>query len=55
MRITSNRPNGMTEKVSNEVWDVLEEVIKDHPVLLNRAPDTAQTWYSGFPADFGGR
>ncbi len=28
----------MTEKVSNEVWDVLEEVIKDHPVLLNRAP-----------------
>ena len=28
----------MTEKVSPEVWDVLEEVIKDHPVLLNRAP-----------------
>ena len=28
----------MTEKVSTEVWDVLEEVIKDHPVLLNRAP-----------------
>ena len=26
------------EKVSPEVWDVLEEVIKDHPVLLNRAP-----------------
>jgi DNA-directed RNA polymerase subunit beta' len=28
----------MVEKVRSEVWDVLEEVIKDHPVLLNRAP-----------------
>jgi len=26
------------ERVSEEVWDVLEEVIADHPVLLNRAP-----------------
>ena len=26
------------EKVSPEVWDALENVIKDHPVLLNRAP-----------------
>lgn len=26
------------EKVHPEVWDVLEEVIKEHPVLLNRAP-----------------
>jgi DNA-directed RNA polymerase subunit beta' len=28
----------MVEKVRPEVWDVLEEVIKNHPVLLNRAP-----------------
>ena len=28
----------MVEKVRPEVWDVLEDVIKDHPVLLNRAP-----------------
>ena len=28
----------MVEKVRPEVWDVLEEVICDHPVLLNRAP-----------------
>ncbi|WP_026486978.1 DNA-directed RNA polymerase subunit beta' [Caldanaerobius polysaccharolyticus] len=28
----------MVEKVRPEVWDILEEVIKDHPVLLNRAP-----------------
>ena len=28
----------MVERVRTEVWDVLEEVIREHPVLLNRAP-----------------
>ncbi len=28
----------MVEKEKTEVWDVLEEVIKEHPVMLNRAP-----------------
>ena len=28
----------MVERPTTEVWDVLEEVIKEHPVLLNRAP-----------------
>ena len=28
----------MVERVVPDVWDVLEEVIEDHPVLLNRAP-----------------
>jgi DNA-directed RNA polymerase subunit beta' len=28
----------MVEKEKSEVWDVLEEVIKEHPVMLNRAP-----------------
>ncbi len=28
----------MVERTRPEVWDVLEEVIKEHPVLLNRAP-----------------
>ncbi|MBQ4145622.1 MAG: DNA-directed RNA polymerase subunit beta', partial [Clostridia bacterium] len=28
----------MVERVKPEVWDVLEEVISEHPVLLNRAP-----------------
>lgn len=28
----------MVEKEKPEVWDVLDEVIRDHPVLLNRAP-----------------
>ena len=28
----------MTEQVSDQVWEVLEEVINEHPVMLNRAP-----------------
>ena len=28
----------MVEKLSPEVWEILEDVIKDHPVMLNRAP-----------------
>ena len=28
----------MVERLSPEVWGILEEVIKDHPVMLNRAP-----------------
>ena len=28
----------MVEKLQPEVWDILEDVIKEHPVMLNRAP-----------------
>jgi DNA-directed RNA polymerase subunit beta' len=28
----------MVERLQPEVWDILEEVIKEHPVMLNRAP-----------------
>ena len=28
----------LVEKLDTQVWDVLEEVIKEHPVMLNRAP-----------------
>ena len=28
----------MVERLQDDVWDVLEEVIKEHPVMLNRAP-----------------
>ncbi|MGN0376874.1 MAG: DNA-directed RNA polymerase subunit beta' [Suilimivivens sp.] len=28
----------LVERLDNQVWDVLEEVIKEHPVMLNRAP-----------------
>ena len=35
---TVKQSRRMVEKERPEVWDVLEEVIRDHPVLLNRAP-----------------
>jgi DNA-directed RNA polymerase subunit beta' len=28
----------MVEREGAEVWDILEEVIREHPILLNRAP-----------------
>ncbi|MCJ7749728.1 MAG: DNA-directed RNA polymerase subunit beta', partial [Armatimonadetes bacterium] len=28
----------MVDRMRSEVWDALEEVIKDHPIMLNRAP-----------------
>ena len=34
----SSRAKKMVEKERPEVWDILEEVIREHPVLLNRAP-----------------
>ncbi len=38
--VTSNIKSAkkMVERATTEVWDALEEVIKDHPVMLNRAP-----------------
>ncbi len=35
---TIKQAKEMVEKQVGEVWDVLEEVIREHPVLLNRAP-----------------
>jgi DNA-directed RNA polymerase subunit beta' len=35
---TIKRAQKMVERAKIEVWDILDEVIKDHPVLLNRAP-----------------
>ncbi|MDS1030411.1 DNA-directed RNA polymerase subunit beta' [Bacillota bacterium LX-D] len=46
----------MVERVRNEVWDVLEEVIKEHPVLLNRAPTLHRLGIQAFePVLVGGR
>ena len=36
----------MVERLSPEVWDILEDVIKDHPVLIKPCSNTTQTWYS---------
>src|SRR5437763_14697265 len=35
---TIKQAKEMVEQQESVVWDILEEVIKDHPVLLNRAP-----------------
>jgi DNA-directed RNA polymerase subunit beta' len=38
------------ERIRPEVWDVLEEVIRDHPVLLNRAPTLHRLGIQAFEA-----
>ena len=38
MATTIKSAKKMVEKEKSEVWDILDEVIKEHPVLLNRAP-----------------
>jgi len=38
MATTIKLAKKMVEQASPEVWDILEEVIREHPVLLNRAP-----------------
>ncbi|MEC7515673.1 MAG: DNA-directed RNA polymerase subunit beta', partial [Pseudomonadota bacterium] len=38
MASTVKAAKRMVEKERPEVWDILEEVIREHPVLLNRAP-----------------
>ena len=40
----------IVERMKPEVWDVLEEVIKDHPVLLNRAPTLHRLGIQAFDA-----
>jgi DNA-directed RNA polymerase subunit beta' len=38
----------LVEQEKPEVWDILEEIIKDHPVLLNRAPTLHRLGVQGF-------
>ncbi len=40
----------MVEKQQPEVWDILENVIKDHPVMLNRAPTLHRLGIQAFEA-----
>jgi DNA-directed RNA polymerase subunit beta' len=40
----------MVERVEPAVWDALEVVIKEHPVLLNRAPTLHRLWIQAFRA-----
>ena len=41
---------GKIERMESEVWDVLEDVIKEHPVLLNRAPTLHRLGIQSFEA-----
>ncbi len=50
MATTIKAAKRMVEKERPEVWDILEEVIREHPVMLNRAPDPASLGHSGFRA-----
>ena len=38
MATTIKAAKKMVERERSEVWDILEEVIREHPVMLNRAP-----------------
>ena len=51
MAATVKMAKKMVEKERSEVWDILEEVIREHPVLLNRAPTLAPTRHPGVRAD----
>jgi len=42
------------ERIGPGVWESLEEVIKEHPVLLNRAPTLHRLGIQAFDADFDG-
>jgi DNA-directed RNA polymerase subunit beta' len=43
----------MVERARPVVWDVLEEVIAEHPVLLNRAPTLHRLRYPSFRTTIG--
>ena len=43
----------MVDRGETRVWDILESVIKEHPVLLNRAPTLHRLGHSGVRADPG--
>ena len=46
---TSKQLNAWWNVETSVIWDILEEVIKEHPVLLNRAP-TLHRWYPSLRA-----
>ena len=47
---TVKQSKKLVEKEKPEVWDILEEVIREHPILLNRAPDPAPPGHPGVRA-----
>ena len=47
---TIKQAKEMVEQQRGEVWDILEEVIREHPVLLNRAPTLHRLGHPGVRA-----
>ena len=45
---TIKQAKKMVEKQKPEIWDILEQVIREHPVLLNRAPTLHRLGIQGF-------
>src|SRR6202008_5053502 len=43
----------LVEREGPEVWDILEEVIREHPVLLNRAPPLHRLGIQAFEPQLG--
>ena len=48
---TVKQAKKLVEKERPEVWDILDEVIREHPVLLNRAPTLHRLGIQAFEAD----
>ena len=44
---TIKQAKKMVESQEPVVWDILEEVIREHPVMLNRAPTLHRLGYPG--------
>ncbi len=45
---TIKQAKRLVEKESTEVWDILSEVVREHPVLLNRAPTLHRLGFQAF-------
>ena len=45
-----NKPKDLLKKKKSEVWDSLEHIIREHPILLNRAPTLHRLGVQAFEA-----
>ena len=50
---TVKKAKKLIEEGENYVWEILEEIVKDHPVMLNRAPTLHRLGHPGLPATAG--
>ncbi|GIT25576.1 MAG: hypothetical protein CM1200mP41_16200 [Gammaproteobacteria bacterium] len=50
---TIKQSKKMVDNEELEVWDILEEVIREHPVLSEPSTNASPAWYSGFRTGAG--